>query len=646
MQSRNWSNTSRLTGWMLAVVFAVLQTACGGGSGDYIALTVPVSAGYPVLGSTVTLKGSNGVSVTAVGNLTTGIATFNASQIVTLGNPPYLVKSTGGTAGTSPASNYYSIATASSGRVNVTPITHLLSVQAAGAADTAAMDTLFASNFNPTKAATLSSAAIATALVQVKAALIASNPLVDIQNDDPLTVVFVPGDARDALLDHIAVTLKTATLDNLQANVRAAATASVTTSFNPFKRLVVFGDSLSDGGAYTAWASFAASGANRMTGATPLAMLAAAAPYGGKFTTNPGKVWVENLATAVGYDLKPANLMGGGQPSMNLSLQQLGGCTTCTNYAQGGARVSLQPGIGNTGTTANPSNPAAAQIGFAGNSAGAAVAANPVLLGAANADYAVSNAFLGASTLPVKQQIDQHLASTFVTNGNFASTDLVIVLAGANDVFTQAGLAGAGAITATAAGQAVGLAAGELAAQVARLKAAGAKHVLVVGLPDMGVTPYGIGNGAATAGALTSLSQSAFNPTLKAGLASVPGVAYLDPVPLFNAVVANPSSYGFTKVIDSTSQQSAITSTACGANTIAQAAAGDSAASPSSLFCTVANIASSITGTLRIANAEQTYVFADGVHPSSKMHQVLATYVQQKMGLLLSNAYVSNLTAK
>jgi phospholipase/lecithinase/hemolysin len=631
---------------MLAVVFAVLQTACGGGSGDYIALTVPVSAGYPVLGSTVTLKGSNGVSVTAVGNLTTGIATFNASQIVTLGNPPYLVKSTGGTAGTSPASNYYSIATASSGRVNVTPITHLLSVQAAGAADTAAMDTLFASNFNPTKAATLSSAAIATALVQVKAALIASNPLVDIQNDDPLTVVFVPGDARDALLDHIAVTLKTATLDNLQANVRAAATASVTTSFNPFKRLVVFGDSLSDGGAYTAWASFAASGANRMTGATPLAMLAAAAPYGGKFTTNPGKVWVENLATAVGYDLKPANLMGGGQPSMNLSLQQLGGCTTCTNYAQGGARVSLQPGIGNTGTTANPSNPAAAQIGFAGNSAGAAVAANPVLLGAANADYAVSNAFLGASTLPVKQQIDQHLASTFVTNGNFASTDLVIVLAGANDVFTQAGLAGAGAITATAAGQAVGLAAGELAAQVARLKAAGAKHVLVVGLPDMGVTPYGIGNGAATAGALTSLSQSAFNPTLKAGLASVPGVAYLDPVPLFNAVVANPSSYGFTKVIDSTSQQSAITSTACGANTIAQAAAGDSAASPSSLFCTVANIASSITGTLRIANAEQTYVFADGVHPSSKMHQVLATYVQQKMGLLLSNAYVSNLTAK
>ena len=332
--------------------------------------------------------------------------------------------------------------------------------------------------------------------------------------------------------------------------------------------------------------------------------------------------------------------MGGGQPSMNLSLPQLGGCTTCTNYAQGGSRVALQPGIGNVGTTANPVNSAVAQVGFAGNAAGAAVAATPVLLGAAAADYTVTNAFLGAATLPVVQQIDQHLASAYVTNGQFATTDLVIVLAGANDVFTQAGLAGAGAITADAAGQAVGAAAGALVAQVARIKAAGAKHVLVVGLPDMGVTPYGASAGAATAGALTALSRTAFNTTLTTNLAGVPGVAYLDPAPLFSAVVSSPSTYGFTKVIDSTSAQTALESAACGPNQTAQLTVSDSAISPSSLFCSVANLAQSISGTLRTPTADLTYVFADGVHPTTQMHKVLARHVQEKLGLLLVTAMV------
>jgi len=633
---------------MLMLVFAVLQAACGGSS-DNVALTVPVSSGYPILGSTVTVKGANGVSVSAAGDASTGIASFYASQIATLGNPPYLVKSTGGKANGVAASDYYSMATATTGRFNVTPLTHLLAVQATGANNAAGMASLFGSGFNTTKAAALTPTAIATARTHVASALKATNPLIDMGTVDPLTVVFAFGDAQDAVLDQIALTLKSnagVTLDTLQGNVATvAATPSgstpMVTAFKPFTRLVVFGDSLSDGGAYTAWASGAASGANRFVGATPLQMLAAAAPYGGKFTTNPGTVWVENLAAIVGYDLKPANLMGGGQPSMNLSLPQLGSCTTCTNYAQGGSRVTLQPGIGNIGTTANPQNAAVAQLGFAGNTAGAAVDATPVLLGAAAADYTVTNAFLGAATLPVKQQIDQHLASNYVTAGKFAATDLVIVLAGANDVFTQAGLAGSGAITSTVAGQAVGTAAGELVAQVARIKAAGAKHVLVVGLPDMGITPAGAAQGVAAAAALSQLSLSVFNATLTANLAQVPGVAYLDPVPLFSKVLASPASYGFTKVIDSTALPgSALASAACGPNAIAQQAAGDSANSPSSLFCSVANIALSITGTLRVALADQTYLFADGVHPTTQMHKVLSQYVQEKMGLLLAAAIV------
>ena len=628
---------------MVALLLSAILVGCGGGPDGSLALSVPVSSGYPILGSTVTIKGSNGVAVTAKGSDTTGIATFSVSQVGSLGSPPYLVKSTGGTANgvvVPASSDYYSIATASAGRVNVTPITHMLAVQAAGATDLAGMATLFNVGFTPDKAASLTSTAVAAALTAVKDTLKAANPLIDLGTDNPLTVVFSFGDAHDGLLDQLKFTVKNGpsgtTLDTLQALVKTKADGGtpVTAGFKPFTRLVVFGDSLSDGGAYTAWASFSASGP-RFVGTPVLTALAAAAPYGGKFTTNGGKVWVENLAASLDYDLKPANLMGGGIASMNLTLM---GCTTCTNYAQGGSRVTSQPGIGNLGTTANPANAAVASIAFAGNSVGAGVAANAVLLGAAAADYTLTNAFLGAATLPVVQQIDQHLSSSYVTAGKFAATDLVIVLAGANDVFTQAGLAGAGAITATAAGEAVATAAGQLAAQVARIKAAGAKHVMVLGLPDMGYTPYGVSAGAATGGGLTSMSQNVFNATLKAAVAAISGVAYLDPVPMFAKVVASPTAFGFTKTIDATSAATAIASTACGPNAIAQVTAADSAASPSSLFCSVPSSALSIAGTLRAVNADQTYMFADGVHPSAGMHKVFAQLIKDKMGLLLAAA--------
>lgn len=602
---------------LVALVLAATLVGCGGGYNSTVALSVPVSSGYPILGSTVTLKGANGVSVSAKGSDTTGIATFAVSQIDSLGNPPYLVKSTGGTANgvAVPAtSDYYSIATAATGRVNVTPITHMLAVQATGATNLDGMATLFngtgTTGFSPSKAASLTPAALATALTSVKTTLKAANPLIDLGTVDPLSVVFSFGDAHDGLLDQLKLTIKNAgtSLDAIQTLVATTAAGGTpdTSALKPFKRVVVFGDSLSDGGAYTAWASYVASGEPRFVGTPGLTALAAAAPYGGKFTTNGGKVWIEHLAATLDYDLKPANLMGGRIPSMDLS--KLFGCTTCTNYAQGGSRVALQPGIGNKGTDAGENN------------------------------YDISKTFTGASTLPVLQQIDQHLSSSYVTAGKFAATDLVVVLAGANDVFTQAELAGSGAITATVAGTAVATAAGQLAAQVDRIKKAGAKHVMVFGLPDMGYTPFGVSAGPTIAGGLTSMSQSVFNPTLKAAVAAIPGVAYVDPVPMFAKVVASPADYGFTKTIDATSSTTAADSTACGPNATTLFITKDSEAAISSLFCSMPNTTLGNLGTLRAANADQTYMFADGVHPSAGMHKVFAQLIKDKMGLLLAAA--------
>jgi len=83
--------------------------------------------------------------------------------------------------------------------------------------------------------------------------------------------------------------------------VIAVAAPATAQTISPYERVVVFGDSISDGGAY----------ADR-------------APTGaGKFTTNPDPVWVERIAAGLGLDLKPRAAGG-------------------TNYAEGGARVAVE----------------------------------------------------------------------------------------------------------------------------------------------------------------------------------------------------------------------------------------------------------------------------------------------------------------
>ena len=97
--------------------------------------------------------------------------------------------------------------------------------------------------------------------------------------------------------------------------------ASAAQAQTQFNKIVVFGDSLSDGGAYTNIIK-----SLNVAGASQVPRF--------KFTTNPGNVWVENLAQRFGLSLTPNALDGG------------------TNYAEGGARVTLpnpsQPGFSQT----------------------------------------------------------------------------------------------------------------------------------------------------------------------------------------------------------------------------------------------------------------------------------------------------------
>ncbi|HEX5092039.1 MAG TPA: autotransporter domain-containing protein [Burkholderiales bacterium] len=186
---------------------------------------------------------------------------------------------------------------------------------------------------------------------------------------------------------------------------------------------------------------------------------------------------------------------------------------------------------------------------------------------------------------PITAQIDSYLASTASAASPGA---LYSVWGGANDIFFATGLgAGAPAYVVQTAG--------ELAAQVARLQAAGARVIIVPNVPDIGTTPFGVSSGPAAAAALTQLSV-AYNQALYGELASRGvRVVAVDTFGLLNEVIADPAAYGFVNA----------SLPACGATP--------------SLLCTPADLVA--------PGADQNFVFADGVHPTTGGHAVLTDYI-------------------
>ena len=107
------------------------------------------------------------------------------------------------------------------------------------------------------------------------------------------------------------------------------------------------------------------------------------------------------------------------------------------------------------------------------------------------------------------------------------STSLFLVWGGANDFLT---------------GGSPTVAAENVDAIVATLLGDGAQHVLVPGLPDLGLTPEYAGVAAATA------YSEVFNSVLQADLPT--GAAYFNTANLLNQIVADPGAYGITDAAD------------------------------------------------------------------------------------------------
>ncbi len=256
-----------------------------------------------------------------------------------------------------------------------------------------------------------------------------------------------------------------------------------------------------------------------------------------KFTTNPGTVWTDNLGANYGQLVRSAYTAN---PLPGYALNSTG-----NNFAIGGARVSGQPGV---------------------------------LNGALSA--------WALSLPPVSSQV-----SAFLARGALDSGALYGLWAGANDVFTQAGAIGVGLPVPAAIGN-MATAGSEMVNQVTRLQAAGARNMIVIGVPDIGATPYGAAQGVAGAALLSTLT-STYNTTLSSGLAGK-NLLYFDGAKLFSAILASPARYGFSNT----------TLPACGA--------------ASALGCVPGAAA---TGAL----------FADGVHPSSAAHRVISDWVYSSL---------------
>lgn len=315
-----------------------------------------------------------------------------------------------------------------------------------------------------------------------------------------------------------------------------------------FSAQISFGDSMSDVGTY--------------------AVGTIAALGGGQFTVNSpdAKNWTALMAAQFGLPAPCAAQTGlDGDPAQGFSVMPPVNHAGCTGYAQGGARVTNPIGIGNK------------------------------LTGGANAS-------LGFLTVPVIQQIQNHLN---LNGGKFNDDEIVFVMAGGNDVFFQLGLLKAGATDPATAITSIGLAANELASAInTQIIGKGARYVVVLNVPDIAITPLGATFDAATRG-LVEIMVNAFNTQLKYGVAANAHVLYVDAYADSYSQYVNPGSYGLSNVTD----------TACDLTPAKNPLS-------SSLICTSNNL---------IPLNTDKYMFSDRVHPTPYGYGLIARLVANEM---------------
>ena len=319
-----------------------------------------------------------------------------------------------------------------------------------------------------------------------------------------------------------------------------------------YDKLVSFGDSLSDVGTHKVGS-----------------IAALSAQGGGRSTTNSpggGEIWTERLAAQIGV-AKPCAAETGLRPNITgLTGATITTVPGCYSYAQGSARIT------------------------------SALGPNSIAL------QGIGQTNLGLIAKPVADQMAAHLTAS---GGSYSGQELVVVLAGANDVFMELNFIGKPPLGTTpeAAVAAVATAGATLGQLIkTQIVAKGAKRVLVLNIPDVAGTPFARGLGTETIGLIDTMVK-AFNAQLAAQLQGVPEVRLADAYSVSKDQVANPTQYGLVNVTDQ----------ACGTNALGT----------TSLVCNASN-------TLAGVDVSR-YQFADDVHPTAYGHLLLTQFAAKEL---------------
>ena len=227
--------------------------------------------------------------------------------------------------------------------------------------------------------------------------------------------------------------------------------------------------------------------------------------------------------------------------------------------------------------------------------------------------YAVGNARVkikpdaagNASTPTITEQID-----TFLASGSFGASDVVFLSGGISDVIAGMAAVQAGTQTEAAMVAAARQAGEDMAAQVRRLVAAGAKYVVVTGTYDLSKTPW-----AKTIGreALLADASSRFNDGLLVGIVDLgANVLYVDLAYYVNLYTDVPVNYGFNNA-----------TTAVCTSVDATNGIGIGAGQVNSALCTASTL---------LPGASQTsYVFADPVYLTPSAQRQFGTYAYDRL---------------
>jgi outer membrane lipase/esterase len=190
------------------------------------------------------------------------------------------------------------------------------------------------------------------------------------------------------------------------------------------------------------------------------------------------------------------------------------------------------------------------------------------------------------------QQIDAFLASN-----TFTTTDVVLINLPMTDVLTPLAAVKAGTLSESAALAQIDATGRAHVTQVRRLIAAGAKHIVTIGVYDMGKSPWAIAQDQV--GLFTTASLKMNDGFKSEGVNLGANLLYVDAAFLVNRSVLTGATYGFYLI------DKAICTTA------------------SALDCTSATLVSGSTATQ--------YVFADNIHLTPACQQQLGDYAYDQL---------------